>query len=385
MSSYVQASPFNYLPDVFNTLTSTAEDAVSPGILAASFASFSLYASSGELMDYARTHYSKALVRTNVALASPRTAILDSSLISVLLLGLYEAIAFSGRRSPASWTAHTLGAVELIRLRGTRQLGTELGKQLFLQTCNNIRSSCIQRAVPVPGEFLRLYERAEPFLYPRTPNVKIGPLLDKVANFKARVLKGLSAQSRPGVIYEALRLDEEARVLTDMLPESWSYKVRPPYLTPQCAYQGLAHQYPTHRIARHWNILRIIRIFLNEVVWHVSRFVAKAREEGSAEISEHYKDLDTTALQTSATINRTLLVTDILASAPHFLDKNGTTFIPAARFLIWPLTVVWQVGVTLEPARRYAIWCLYEIATQAKIPQALEAAKAVKSGSSVDW
>jgi hypothetical protein len=127
MSSYVPASPFDYLPDIYNTVASTAQDVVSSTVLAASFASLSLRAGSGKLMNYARMHYSKALTRTNAALASPNTAVLDSSLVSVLLLGLYEAIAFSGRRSPASRTPHTLGAVELIRQRGTKQTSDRTG------------------------------------------------------------------------------------------------------------------------------------------------------------------------------------------------------------------------------------------------------------------
>src|SRR6201999_947863 len=105
----------------------------------------------------------------NAALSSSNTAILDRSLISVLLLGLYEAISFSARQSPGSWTAHTLGAIELIRLRGTKQLRTELGTRLFLQTCNNIRASCIPRGVVVPDEFLELYDNFKEFLNPRIP------------------------------------------------------------------------------------------------------------------------------------------------------------------------------------------------------------------------
>ena len=98
MSLYVPASPFDYLPEIYNTIPSTVQDAVSSTVLAASFASLSVRVGSDEFMNRARIHYSEALVRTNAALASPNTAILDSSLLSVLLLGLYEAIAFSGRR-----------------------------------------------------------------------------------------------------------------------------------------------------------------------------------------------------------------------------------------------------------------------------------------------
>jgi hypothetical protein len=259
-----------------------------------------------------------------------------------------------------------------------------LDKRLFLQTCNNIRSSCIQRSVPVPDEFLQIYEKAKPFLEPSTPNVRLGPLLDKIASFKAR-MQGLPAQMLPGIIDEALQLDKEAQRLEDMLPDDWRYQVLPPHMTPTCAYQGVAHKYPDHRAARHWNILRISRLLFNQVVWHLAVFIAKCRVEGVPEICRYCNDLDTDALQTVATANRLHLVTNVLASASQFLDENGRAFVPAARFLIWPLTVAAEIKNTPEPARQYAIGCLYDIATQAKIPQALQAAKAVESGSSTDW
>jgi hypothetical protein len=202
---------------------------------------------------------------------------------------------------------------------------------------------------------------------------------------KVRLWKGVPDERISGVIHETLQLEEETKGLQDMLPDSWRYQVRPPHMTPPWAYQGHAHQYPDHRMARHWNILRATRLFMNEVVWRLAGFVARSKEQGKPEMSRYFKDLDTRVLQSTAEANRIQIITDILASAPHFLDENGTTFGPAARFLIWPLTIVAERTTAPEPARRYAVWCLYEIARQARIPQALLAAEAVESGSSTDW
>jgi Fungal specific transcription factor domain len=385
MSSFVPSSPFYYLPDIYTTTPPTTRDALSSAILAASFASLSVHTGNGELMNHARLHYSRALTQTNSALASSNTAILDNSLMSVLILGLFEAIAFSGTRSSISWTAHTLGAVQLIRLRGTKQLNTDLGARLFLQTCNNIRSSCIQRGVPVPDELLQLYDQAKPFLDPALPNVRIGPLLDKLANLKARIEKNFHAQKVSAIINDSLLLDKEAKVLMDMLPDNGHYKAKPPHMIPQWVYQGLAHQYPEHRTARQWNVLRVTRLFLNEVVWHVAAYVHRVKEQGGAGISWDGTDFDTGALQATAAANRNQMITDILASVPHFLDDNTKIFGPAARFLIWPLTVLAGRPTTPDPVRRYVIWCLYEIASQARIPQSLYAAEAIEAGSSTEW
>jgi hypothetical protein len=207
--------------------------------------------------------------------------------------------------------------------------------------------------------------------------------MDKIASLKERALRVLPVQKIYGIIDEALQLHKEAREQEDMLPDSWRYQVNPPYMTASCAYQGRTHQYPGHRIARHWNTFRLIQLLLNEVVWHGAALVARAK--GVTEMSHDCKNLDTAALQAAASTNSTQLVTDVLASAPQFLDKNGTTFTPAARFLIIPLTSVAQFSLTPKSARQYAIWCLHEISIQARLPQALLAAEAVESGSSTDW
>jgi len=384
MSTYIPASPFYYLPEVYNVTAPNAQDAVSSTILAASLASLSLHVGSTQLMENARMYYSKALAQTNAALASPNTAILDSTLISVLTLGLFEATAFSSRRSTASWTAHTLGAVQLIRLRGAKQLKTALGTRLFLQTCNNICSSCIQRSAPLPDEFVDFREQAKPFLDHSIPNARLGPSMDNLVALRVKLRQEhIGTHEIPALIHETLQLDEEALTLMDLLPHSWRYEAMPLHRTPSWAYEGRAHTYPDHRIARHWNSIRQTRLFANEVVWHLAAHVAWAKKH--PELCLYVKDFDAEALQATAEANRNQVISDILASVPHFLDEEGKAFLPAARFLIWPLTVVAERKLSPEPARKYAIWCLYEIARQARIPQALHAAEAIESGASTDW
>ncbi|PMD50002.1 uncharacterized protein K444DRAFT_657655 [Hyaloscypha bicolor E] len=260
MLSYIRGSPFYYITEIDNPAVLTEQDSVFLTVLAALFASLSLY-------------IGNTLTQINIILASLNTAILNSSLISVLIL--------------------------------------ELGKRLFLQIYNNIR-------IPIPDEFLM-------------PLMRLGPLLDKMVSLK----------SIAGVIYK-------------------------------------------YRTARYWNILRLIRLFINKVVWHFAKFVARAKEQDNPEIFRYYKDIDIEALQAVAEINRTQVVTNILASIPHFLNKDGSTFALAVRFLIWPLTMVAERG-SPPPARQCAIWCLREIARQARVPPALYAAEAVESGSPTDW
>lgn len=83
------------------------------------------------LLPYAAQKYEKALKRTNEALRDPVLAKQDSTLASVLLLGLFEQIT-SCRSNLMGWGSHVDGAVALIRMRGKKQLRTAVGKGLFI-------------------------------------------------------------------------------------------------------------------------------------------------------------------------------------------------------------------------------------------------------------
>lgn len=65
--------------------------------------------------------YHAAIQTLNIALSSQATAQLDSILMSVLLLALFEAVISHGHIKYSSWAAHTQGAVALLHLRGAKQ------------------------------------------------------------------------------------------------------------------------------------------------------------------------------------------------------------------------------------------------------------------------
>jgi hypothetical protein len=101
LSSHVCGSHFSYLPEVYKTKGDCIT--LSTSVRAAAMAAFSRELKEPETMWEARKHYSQAIVLTNQALANPRLAVLDSTLISVLLLSLFETVAQESRDSPTNW------------------------------------------------------------------------------------------------------------------------------------------------------------------------------------------------------------------------------------------------------------------------------------------
>lgn len=383
MTAFVPASPFEYLPEVHRV--TPCDSALAAAITASSFASLSLRLNNNELLDAARTNYAVALSRTNQALASPEDAILDNTLIAVLLLGLFEAVMHVGRRSPDSWTTHTMGSLSLMRLRGEKQFRTPLGRRLFMQATVNIRTSCNQRLVAVPPQLAELHERARPFFDTDDPNVRLGPVVDKVANLRASIGRDNPPPGRvQRAIEEALAIDAEAAALCDMLTNEWRFELRPPEEVPPTAYLGLVHRYHNLAAVRHWNALRIMRLYLNEAIWVVAGKLPLAADEPFADTNPVF---EVAYLRATAEANTVAIATDVLASVLHFAEPDGRLSSLSARFVIWPLSTVATALLAPVDTRTWALERLREIGFESRMPQALEAAALRDHSDAVaeDW
>lgn len=83
----------------------------------------------------ARKSYGHALRLTNTALRNPDEAPKDTTMLSVLVLGLFEASMDHSPRGLRAWQQHINGAAELARMRGSAQFKTRPG----------IKSKCCQK------------------------------------------------------------------------------------------------------------------------------------------------------------------------------------------------------------------------------------------------
>ncbi|KAF7563753.1 hypothetical protein G7046_g403 [Stylonectria norvegica] len=387
LKSFISATPFEwYLPELYNSKAIT-DDALSSAIQAASFATFATRVRDLSYMKTARHFYALALVRTNALLACPKAAVLDETLAAVLLLGQFEAIVFRGRQSPESWTTHTLGAVELLRLRGTKQFQSKIAHLLFLQTITNIRTSCIQRMVPVPAPCLALYHDALGYLDVKKPAVRMGPIMDQAASLRAQSAKISSIE----LFEEAWELDQQCLALLAGLAPEMCFIVRPKEDNPPWAYLDTAHRYPNHWVAKFWNALRMIRMFLNELIYDgAEKAVAEQHPPsnlptlcGSLCKCEYLNGIQQTAAD-----NMTNLATDVLASVPDFVEPHGHggKFYPAARHLIWPLSIIQRSPLASDLAKKYTGTFLYELGRELNLPQAVdETTVREMTGIREDW
>jgi hypothetical protein len=393
MTSYISSSPFSgYLQDLYKKVQ-VVDDALSPAIYAASFATFALRTGNYEYLIKGRSMYSLALSRTNTALEDPEIAVLDRTLAAVLLLGLFESTVFVGRASPVEWAMHMAGALKLLQLRGLQQFKSNVAHQMFVHAANNIRTSCIQREISVHNELLILNKSAMIFLDPKDPSKRFSALLDKVASIRARIRNSaLWLESKYyDILQEALNLDREASELMNDSENELAYTIRPIEETPSWAYIHTACRYPNFRAAKFWNAVRMVRLFLNELVWDmVSKAMSKTMKSTTnnaldSEMGQytHFANIGGNAIK-----NLTEIATGVLTCIPDFVEQHPSRrkFCPAARTLAWPLYLIYKCHICPLEARTYALDFLEELVKDLNLPQVIDAAKLdIDSGSPDDW
>ncbi|KAG5944518.1 hypothetical protein E4U60_005900 [Claviceps pazoutovae] len=362
-SSYIYATSFQeYVPAFFLDSPRTG-DACSAAIEATAIAAYSRHVRSCTGVEESRK--------------SPESAVLDRTLACVLVLGLFEAIVFEGGARPDNWTAHTQGAMQLLRLRGPQQFKSRLSRTISSHASNNIKTCCIQRSVPVPEDFLAFDRQLRSLHDILDPSTIMAPLMHTVASIKAKAL----ANPDCNLIHDALRLDRQIILLSKTVPDWMVYEIRPECESPSWAYKRACHHYPNARAAKAWNGIRLFQFFL---VIFIMDFLSP--EDGNArrrlsklQIPDSSKTLFQYVEELKEYVTKTMdiISTDLLATIPVFLenDEHGRRFIPVARSLVWPLAIVECSDLSPKPAREFARQHLDMLAGDLNIPGAVHPAR----------
>lgn len=384
MSTYITSSSFEpYLPRLFID-NPFIEDALSSAVYAAALATFAIETRETRYMAVAHKHYSLALSRINLALSTPEIAILDRTFAGVLLLGLFESVVFQTKTSLENWTAHTLGTIGLLQMRGIQQFQTTTAQLMFLQASSNIRTSCIQRGAPVPTELVDMTVMAMHFSSLKDATPALISIMDRVADIKVCI----STDGCFGSIYHALELDRQLARFSDRFDDGTPYadlgKGRPAFWP----LPNVSVRNPTRTMARYWNAVHMIRIFLNEVIWEGVSAATIHMQNHDDRIppadpskEDHFTDLKNYTIDNMAQIAAALL-----RNIPEFLDESPAStprFSPAARSLIWPLGILQRCPVCPLSARKRALAALDQLSNDLNLPKAVNTAKLVIDESGI--
>lgn len=294
------------------------------GMRAVGLAGFANIITAPEVMAEARLHYMKALRLTNVALRSPTDATKDSTLLSIMILGLYETVTGNSQKSLSAWATHVNGAAALIKMRGPEQLSTPSGLRMFIQVTSSLLISCVQRELPMPQHIVELRKEASKIVDSNDPAWRVQGTVIEFVDFRAK-MRDKTIRNPHDVIENALALDGAFLSIFDTAPLAWRYQTVPADKDPDIVWGGYYHVYYDYWVAQIWNAARTCRILLNEVI----------REQllaGFAARPPYFLEPIHIAQYQVSTDTLFQLRDDILASIPQHLGYSPALRFAQARF-----------------------------------------------------
>lgn len=380
LDHYMTNTAFSYLTTHWSSVAD--QHIVQTAVLPVAIAALSHSLKHPQLLDQARNQYSIALSATNDALSKPEWAIRNSTLLSILLLAMYEALTFRGHKSPRNWIMHVNGLATVLKLREQGACHDEFGEKLTLHAGNHIMSNCAQQSIPIPRHVQGFQQRRLTTLGPHTLPGEIGNLIEEVAILSTNI-KGMSATNS---VIECLRLDCITETAMRRLRITSPYTVLPKTGILGLIYgdQGHVHQYSSQNAARQWNNMRAIRLVLHEWIYRTTRG-GEGCATGSPSPQDPLFDI-WDQLPKRALLDFEKTLGDILASIPYSRGYLGSSYTSSTRFLVWPLSKCASSELCSAQAREFIIKCLTDIGLQDNSEPAKEAAIMLQEGVPIeDW
>ncbi|KAL3465879.1 hypothetical protein BJX64DRAFT_296757 [Aspergillus heterothallicus] len=293
----------------------------------------------------ASEEYSLALRATNRDLQDPVSATSDSTLATVLLLGLYEQILACHESDMVhGWSNHVQGAVRLIELRGEEQLKSVIEMELFTVVRLQLAMSNLffrAKYHTSPG-IASLSQRAMLLHSDRSQAVEafyaiLIPFNDLSIAIKAAHRRdSFHGDTTAALVAEALRLDADLASWADSLEPHWQYTIAQAHSPsthskdiPFPYHNTLYHIYLFLAAATLWNHYRQARITLHEMLRPMLSSMSTLPLSGV---------FDAEQTLSQSRIITTNLIHEICASVPFFFASDEARFVAVAR-LPWPLFV----------------------------------------------
>ncbi|KAH6721138.1 hypothetical protein BKA61DRAFT_467482 [Leptodontidium sp. MPI-SDFR-AT-0119] len=269
------------------------------------------------LFSQAIGQYAKALKATNLALQTPAHQKTDATLAAILMLGFFETVALE-KSNAMAWYSHVDGAVQLVRMRGRKQLRTKAGYSLFIAVRQQMLVSALSGSKPltmgtewwitdaekdkvgifVTGLSCRVAELRVELnnalsTFPRTPEY-----IQEVANIMRR-----------GQALEAECVEWEATLPNEWRPRtvSWVDQVPGGDITKAEVFPGKVDMYCDVSTANIWNQMRVARLFISGAVVRCAAWICSP------------VDYRTTPEYAQAVRLCVDLITDVIAATPYHL------------------------------------------------------------------
>lgn len=240
-------------------------DCVTASMAAVGLAGLSKVTRCGNTMIKARQSYGTALQLTNNALRDPDTAVKDSTMLSVLILGTFEFITGRTPQTMRAWQDHVNGAAALTRARGTLPFTTKAGLRMFLMLCHSVLISCIQGGLPMPAAMLDLRRELGQYTNTRDPTWRIVEPICRALQIRYDIKNGTLANTDE-IVARLGDVEAEFQDIVREMPRSWRYRCAQVNRPNSAILGSWCHIYPGFAQATTWNGMRTMRILVQETI-----------------------------------------------------------------------------------------------------------------------
>jgi hypothetical protein len=271
---------------------------------AVSLAYLSQQLSSEAAMVVARQRYIYALRMTNKALQCPNMAARNTTLLATLLLDLFEKTINNQPRVIESWASHIKGALALVELRGLDQFQDATAVRVLVRLSTNVLINCVATRSPAPRELKELRAYITKLLDATDPKWQLMDIMVEYIDLQANIRRSHLPISN--AVRKSLQLDTKYATLALDLPPAWQPKSTILKYSSDRVFEQYYNTYGDRHITQPLNVLRLIRIFLNEF------------------ILAHCIELDPIPLLVhTASKNIETMGKEICASVPQYVDCFG--------------------------------------------------------------
>lgn len=365
----------NYIPSVY------VNDGEHP-TLVATLAAVGLVALANstqqpELVSHARAKYSEAICTINTALASPSESVKDSTLMSVISLGLFEQVS-----SFETWVRHVEGAAALVMARGKNQFSSPVTIRMFSQVRADLVIASLHATRPISRDILELQEEAARNTDTASPFWQLGVLGTRCANLLFALRGMIGGGPWADFLEEATSIERGFQRTVENLAIEEPYTTsQKPSGDPTIVLNGRVDRYKDVWAIRVWNNARNLQMILCEMICYLLNEFLSRDLTSSRQKSMNYRLQET--LQTLSKLGNDFLATIPQAvelssspSDPHpSLDLSFRGNVRGGYMLTWGLYMVGKCAVTTKETRKWIIQRLLSIGSNSGTAVALQLAE----------
>lgn len=213
-------------------------------------------------LEAARKSYGQALRLINSALRNPIEAAKDTTMLSVLVLGLYENVAEPSIQTMRAWQQHIKGAATLARIRGANQFQNKAAIRMFMVLCENMMINCMQNEMAMPQDLIDLCKQILAIFGNKEPGFEIFIPIYKTLQLRYDI-KERNVTDLDEMLKKLNEAEDDFESVISVFPTIWQYrrcrltqKTRPGF------FNNVFHVYPNIGVATIWNGLRASRMLI---------------------------------------------------------------------------------------------------------------------------